>query len=147
MRIWRVRGLAGDLPAVAPGPCELVTFGQSFRWAGGQHVAGTVYGMPEPGGALALIVRAVTGRPGRRIPGCRRSPAMRSRRWQRDIPDPRAAPARAPPGRHRGDNGPQARLNRKTVAPPAAGGQAEPGKVRGAGSGTVTPGSGTESPA
>ena len=69
MRIWRVRGLAGDLPAVAPGPCELVTFGQSFRWAGGQHVAGTVYGMPEPGGALALIVRTVTGRPRPADPG------------------------------------------------------------------------------
>jgi ubiquinone/menaquinone biosynthesis C-methylase UbiE len=51
-----VRGLAEDLPAVAPGPYKLVTFGQSFHWTDEQHVAETVYDMLEPGGALALIV-------------------------------------------------------------------------------------------
>ena len=47
--------------AVAPGPYKLVTFGQSFWWTGEQRVAETVYGMLEPGGALALIVHTVTG--------------------------------------------------------------------------------------
>ena len=81
MHIRWVQGLAEDLPAVAPGPYKLVTFGQSFHWTDEQHVAETVYDMLEPGGALALIVHTVTGRLGRQTPGCRRSPTMRSRRW------------------------------------------------------------------
>jgi len=63
MNIRWVQGLAEDLPAVAPGPYRLVTFGQSFHWTDEQRVAETVYGMLEPGGALALIVHTVTGRP------------------------------------------------------------------------------------
>ncbi len=62
-----VQGLAEDLPAVAPGPYRLVTFGQSFHWTDEQPVAEAVYDMLEPGGALALIVHTVTGRP--RPPG------------------------------------------------------------------------------
>jgi SAM-dependent methyltransferase len=62
-----VRGLAEDLPAVAPGPYKPVTFGQSFHWTDEQPVAEAVYDMLEPGGALALIVHTVTGRP--RPPG------------------------------------------------------------------------------
>ena len=62
-----VQGLAEDLPAVAPGPYRLVTFGQSFHWTDERRVAETVYDMLEPGGALALIVHTVTGRP--RPPG------------------------------------------------------------------------------
>jgi SAM-dependent methyltransferase len=62
-----VQGLAEDLPAVAPGPYRLVTFGQSFHWTDEQRVAETVYDMLEPGGALALIVHTVAGRP--RPPG------------------------------------------------------------------------------
>jgi SAM-dependent methyltransferase len=62
-----VQGLAEDLPAVAPGPHRLVTFGQSFHWTDEQRVAETVYDMLEPGGALALIVHTVAGRP--RPPG------------------------------------------------------------------------------
>jgi SAM-dependent methyltransferase len=58
-----VRGLAEDLPAIAPGPYRLVTFGQSFWWTDEHQVAETVYDMLEPGGALALIVHTVTGRP------------------------------------------------------------------------------------
>jgi len=58
-----VQGLAEDLPAVAPGPYKLVTFGQSFRWTDEQQVAEAVYDMLEPGGALALIVHTVAGRP------------------------------------------------------------------------------------
>ena len=64
-----VRGLAEDLPAVAPGPYRLVTFGQSFHWTDERQVADTVYDMLEPGGALALIVHTVTGRPRPPDPG------------------------------------------------------------------------------
>jgi SAM-dependent methyltransferase len=69
MNIRWVQGLAEDLPAVAPGPYRLVTFGQSFHWTDEQTVAETVYDMLEPGGALALIVHTVTGRPRPRDPG------------------------------------------------------------------------------
>jgi SAM-dependent methyltransferase len=62
-----VQGLAEDLPAAAPGPYRLVTFGQSFHWTDERRVAETVYDMLEPGGVLALIVHTVTGRP--RPPG------------------------------------------------------------------------------
>ena len=81
MHIRWVQGLAEDLPAVAPGPYKLVTFGESFHWTSEQQVAETVYDMLEPGGALALIVHTVTGPPGRQTLGCHRSPTMRSRRW------------------------------------------------------------------
>jgi SAM-dependent methyltransferase len=64
-----VQGLAEDLPTVAPGPYRLVTFGQSFHWTDEQRVAETVYDMLEPGGALALIVHTVTGRPRPPDPG------------------------------------------------------------------------------
>ena len=64
-----VQGLAEDLPAVAPGPYRLVTFGQSFHWTDEQQVAETVYDMLEAGGALALIVHTVTGRPRPPDPG------------------------------------------------------------------------------
>ena len=69
MNIRWVQGLAEDLPAVAPGPYRLVTFGQSFYWTDEQHVAETVYDMLEPGGALALIVHTVAGRPRPADPG------------------------------------------------------------------------------
>jgi len=65
----RLAHLAEDLPAAAPGPYRLVTFGQSFHWTDEQHVAETVYDMLEPGGALALIVHTVTGRPRPPDPG------------------------------------------------------------------------------
>lgn len=69
MHIRWVQGLAEDLPAAAPGPYKLVTFGQSFHWTDEQQVAETVYDMLEPGGALALIVHTVTGRPRPADPG------------------------------------------------------------------------------
>jgi SAM-dependent methyltransferase len=69
MNIQWVQGLAEDLPAAAPGPYRLVTFGQSFHWTNEQQVAETVYDMLEPGGALALIVHTVTGRPRPPDPG------------------------------------------------------------------------------
>jgi ubiquinone/menaquinone biosynthesis C-methylase UbiE len=58
-----VRALAEDLPAAAPGPYRLVTFGQSFQWTDESRVAEVVYDMLEPGGVLALIVHTVPGRP------------------------------------------------------------------------------------
>ena len=64
-----VQGLAEDLPEAAPGPYRLVTFGQSFHWTDEQRVAETGYDMLEPGGALALIVHTVTGRPRPPDPG------------------------------------------------------------------------------
>jgi ubiquinone/menaquinone biosynthesis C-methylase UbiE len=62
MNIQWVQGLAEDLPAAAPGPYQLVTFGTSFHWTDEQRVAETVYDLLEPGGALALIVHTVAGR-------------------------------------------------------------------------------------
>ena len=64
-----VQGLAESLPAAAPGPYKLVTFGLSFHWTDEQLVAETVYDMLEPGGALALIAHTVTGRPRPPDPG------------------------------------------------------------------------------
>ena len=57
-----VQALAENLPGAAPGPYRLVTFGQSFHWTDEARVAGAVYDMLEPGGALALIVHTVEGR-------------------------------------------------------------------------------------
>jgi SAM-dependent methyltransferase len=64
-----VQGRAEDLPAVAPGPYRLVTFGQSFHWTDEQQVAETVYDLLEPGGTLALIVHTADGRPRPPDPG------------------------------------------------------------------------------
>ena len=58
-----VQALAEDLPAVAPGPFRLVTFGQSFQWTDEHLVAEKVYDMLEPGGALVLVVHTRQGRP------------------------------------------------------------------------------------
>ena len=64
-----VQGLAEELPVVAPGPYRLVTFGTSFHWSDEQQVAEAVYDMLEPGGALALVVHTVQGRPRPPDPG------------------------------------------------------------------------------
>jgi SAM-dependent methyltransferase len=63
------QALAEDLPGAAPGPYRLVTFGQSFHWTDEQPVAENVYDLLEPGGALALIVHTVAGRPRPPSPG------------------------------------------------------------------------------
>jgi SAM-dependent methyltransferase len=68
-RICWVRALAEDLPGAAPDPYRLITFGQSFHWTDEARVAETVYDMLEPGGALALIVHTVEGRPVPPTPG------------------------------------------------------------------------------
>jgi SAM-dependent methyltransferase len=64
-----VQALAEDLPGAAPGPYRLVTFGQSFHWTNEARVAEALYDMLEPGGALALIVHTVEGRPEPPSPG------------------------------------------------------------------------------
>jgi SAM-dependent methyltransferase len=64
-----VRALAEDLPAAAPGPYRAVTFGQSLHWTDEARVDEAVYDMLEPGGALALIVHTVKGRPKPPSPG------------------------------------------------------------------------------
>lgn len=64
-----VQAIAEDLPAAAPGPYRLVTFGQSFHWTNEKLVAEVVYDMLEPGGTLALIVHTVEGRPQPNSPG------------------------------------------------------------------------------
>ena len=97
VNIQWVQGLAEDLPAAAPGPYRLVTFGQSFHWTDEQRVAETVYDMLEPGGALALIAHTVDGAaPATRPRGASRSLTMRSRPWCRSISDLPGAPAKAP---------------------------------------------------
>jgi SAM-dependent methyltransferase len=57
-----VQARAEDLPAAAPGPYRLVTFGQSLHWTDEMRVAETVYDMLDPGGAMAMIVHTVEGR-------------------------------------------------------------------------------------
>jgi SAM-dependent methyltransferase len=69
MNIRWVQGLAEDLPAIAPGPYRLVTFGLSFHWTDERPVAEAVYDLLAPGGTLALIVHTVTGRPRPPDPG------------------------------------------------------------------------------
>lgn len=64
-----VQALAEDLPEAAPGPYRLVTFGSSFHWTDERRVAESVYDLLEPGGALALIVHTVEGRPVPENPG------------------------------------------------------------------------------
>ena len=64
-----VQTRAEELPDAAPGPFRLVTFGQSLHWTDEARVAEAVYDMLEPGGALALIVNTVEGRPRPPSPG------------------------------------------------------------------------------
>ena len=64
-----VEALAEELPEAAPGPYRVVTFGQSFHWTDEARVAEAVFDMLEPGGALALIVHTVDGRPAPPHPG------------------------------------------------------------------------------
>jgi SAM-dependent methyltransferase len=69
-----IRARAEELPDAAPGPYRLVTFGQSFHWTDEARVAETVYDLLEAGGALALVVHTVEGRPEPPSPGQPRIP-------------------------------------------------------------------------
>jgi len=64
-----VQAVAEDLPHAAPDPYGLVTFGQSFHWTDELRVAEVVYDMLEPGGAMAMVVHTVKGRPVPESPG------------------------------------------------------------------------------
>jgi SAM-dependent methyltransferase len=64
-----VEARAEDLPEAAPGPYRTITFGQSFHWTDEARVAETLYDLLEPGGALALVVHTVDGRPAPPSPG------------------------------------------------------------------------------
>lgn len=64
-----VQARAEDLPGAAPGPYRLVTFGQSFHRTQEDQVAEVVYDLLETGGALALIVHSIKGRPEPPNPG------------------------------------------------------------------------------
>jgi len=64
-----VQALAEDLPAAAPGPYRLATFGSSFHWTDEVRVAEALYDMLEPGGGLALIAHTVKDRPRPPSPG------------------------------------------------------------------------------
>ncbi len=57
-----IQARAEALPAAAPGPYRLVTFGQSFYWTDEVPVAEAVYDMVEPGGALVLLGHHAAGR-------------------------------------------------------------------------------------
>lgn len=89
-----VQALAEDLPAAAPGPYRLVTFGQSFHWTDERRVAEIVYDLLEPGGTMALVDHTVPGRPLPPSPGCRPSLTKRSRQWSRNTWPPAAGPDR-----------------------------------------------------
>jgi SAM-dependent methyltransferase len=69
-----IRARAEDLPAVAPGPYRLVTFGQSFYWTDEVRVAEAVYDMVEPGGALVIAGHQAAGRAVPPSPGPPRIP-------------------------------------------------------------------------
>ena len=64
-----VEAVAEDIPALHLGTFKLVTFGQSFQWTDQVAVAETIYNLLEPGGALALVVHTVEGRPEPEGPG------------------------------------------------------------------------------
>jgi SAM-dependent methyltransferase len=64
-----VQAVAEAIPTLDLGPCRLVTFGQSYQWTDQVPVAEAVYELLEPGGALALVVNTVEGRPEPEGPG------------------------------------------------------------------------------
>ena len=63
------QALAEDLPGAAPGPYRLVTFGQSLHWTEEHRVAEVTFDLLGPGGAIALIVPTIEGRPQPSNPG------------------------------------------------------------------------------
>ncbi|MFZ0340742.1 MAG: class I SAM-dependent methyltransferase [Gaiellaceae bacterium] len=69
-----VQALAEDLPEAAPGPFRLVTFGSSLHWTDEPRVVEKVYDLLVQGGALALVVHTVDGRPEPPSPGPPRIP-------------------------------------------------------------------------
>lgn len=64
-----VPACAEDLPDAAPGPCRLVTFGQSFHRTEELAVAEVVFDLLEPGGAIVMVVHDIDNRPPPPNPG------------------------------------------------------------------------------
>ena len=64
-----VEAVAEAIPELGLGTFRLVTFGQSFQWTDQVPVAESVYDFLDPGGALALVVPTVEGRPEPKGPG------------------------------------------------------------------------------
>jgi SAM-dependent methyltransferase len=64
-----VEAVAEAIPTLDLAPCKLVTFGQSYQWTDQIPVAEAVYDLLEPGGAIALVVHTVEGRPQPEGPG------------------------------------------------------------------------------
>lgn len=64
-----VEAVAEAIPTLALGPCKLVTFGSSYQWTDQVAVGEAVYDLLEPGGAIALVVHTVDGRPEPEGPG------------------------------------------------------------------------------
>ena len=64
-----VEAVAEDIPALHLATFKLVTFGSSFQWTEQVSVAEAIYDLLEPGGALALVVHTVEGRPEPEGPG------------------------------------------------------------------------------
>jgi SAM-dependent methyltransferase len=64
-----VRGRAEDIPALNLGPFRLVTFGQSYHWTDRPRVAEIVYGVLEPGGAMAVVNHVPSDAPPAGPPG------------------------------------------------------------------------------
>jgi ubiquinone/menaquinone biosynthesis C-methylase UbiE len=80
-----VQARAEELPAVAPGPYRLVTFGQSFYWTDEVPVAEAVYDMVEPGGALVVVGHRAEGRAVPPSPGPPRIPHDEIRELVQDV--------------------------------------------------------------
>jgi ubiquinone/menaquinone biosynthesis C-methylase UbiE len=64
-----IQGTAQDISGLGIGPCQVVTFGQSFHRVHQLEVADAVYDLLEPGGSLVLISNEVNGRPKPEVPG------------------------------------------------------------------------------
>lgn len=64
-----LQGVAEDIPSLGVGPCQVVTFGQSFHRVHQFEVAESIYDLLEPGGSLVLISNQVEGRPRPDDPG------------------------------------------------------------------------------
>jgi SAM-dependent methyltransferase len=58
-----IEAVAEDIPTMHLATFNLVTFGQSFQWTDQVAVAEAIYDILEPGGALALVLHTVEGRP------------------------------------------------------------------------------------
>ena len=64
-----IQGVAEEICTLDVGPCEVVTFGQSFHRVHQLEVVDMVYELLDPGGFLVLVSHGVEGRPRPSGPG------------------------------------------------------------------------------